>query len=1703
MPFLSVWNAAQHVLGSQKKRNMANKQSFGLPLGVVLAFSLGVAAAQAPVYNVADKDLSVGAAASRLAGDWHSSAAVTISSAPPALPAGATDLGRAPSAIRLERLLLLLEPSAAQQQALITELAHQQNSTSPDYHHWLTAAAFAEAYGNSATDVAAVSAWLGSQGFQVAALPAGRGWIEFSGTAAQVEQAFHSQVHLIALAGGGTRAVLAGSVSVPAALEPVVHGLVSLDGALSTAALTTPRPVLTSVADLAGATSPSQAEALTPRLAAQLLHLDALHAAGLEGAGETIAIPARSNVAGADIAAFRSAFSLPVSPLVVHLAGADPGVNADQAEAVLAASWAGAAAPGARIVLVPAATTNSTDGLDLTLAAIVDQALGQTVPVGYSACEAALSESHQAFYAALYQQAAAEGMAVIAAAGDSGAAACQAVGSDTPVTSGYGVNALASTPWNTAVGVAAFGSEGPASGFSSLTAWAPGSTADPAYASGGGRSMVYAAPSWQPVLDKTVATSESSTAKAAAATQIAAGSLSAQELFAAGLGTGHRLLPDLVLPTAIDTGVNRGLAFCLSGVKTGTAGSETAATEGAAGVSAGSTAAGGCTLVRAGGSSGSAAIFSGIAAVVAQKYGAQGNLAPHLYALSQLSGIFSDVEQGSAQLRCVTGTPGCGSLEQIGFTAGAGYDLASGLGAVDAQALVTQWAKPQATGTGPVNVTNTITASQTINPSGSLVLSAIVTSGNGGPAPTGNVAFFDQSTSSDVATVALVAGSGESSTASTTVTGVLTQGGHPIVAEYGGNDIYAAANSQPVVVEVQPSSTTTVVTPATSTPAPGSTLAVTAVINSLNAGAGASPPGGTVNFMLDGISQGVEAVVPGTPSTSSITMTMPYIAGTHQIVGFYSGDNNYTNSTSTSASVTIPTSAPTVALTPSTATPQAGGTFSLTATITPPYTGATPPSGTVTFLLDGASVGTGLVVAGSPSTSKITLSAPSIGTHTVLATYNGDSNYSSATSPAVTITVATTPTTLLLSPSTTTPTAGASMLLTATVSATIAGSAVPTGVVTFTLDGTIQGTAPVVSGSTANLTIVAPATGSHTLQATYSGDSNYASSSSPVVSITVAKTTTTVVVTPATTTPAVGSSLAVTASIVPTISGATQPSGTVTFTLDGVSAGVAAVVQGSPSTATVTLPSLTPGTHLLIGTYSGDTYYAASTSVTVTITVAKSPTAIIVTPATLTPTAGGSLLVTAAITATTYGTTLPSGTVTVLLDGVAVGVGTVVTGSPSTATITIPVVSAGSHVVTATYSGDTYYAASTTSTGISLLVAKGATATTVTATPSTLAAGITETLTATIAPVNAVAGTVYTITGTVNFYDGSTLLGTAVVSSDVATLTGVALADNLNHTVTAIYSGDANWSPSVSSALLLAATTLPDYVVLTSNYSTAQPGQVVVLTATVTPNSTPATTGEQNATGSGIFYDGTMILGEASLAAVALTDTSTATLTLATLPGGQDAVFAVYQGDLYYDEATSNLLTLDIEEFTITPDPSNPATNLNIVQGSAGTAIYDITGLGGFNSAIQVVCAVPTQDDMTCTASPQQVVPNGTVTFVVQTFTAGNSTTAELRGHRTLWPRAAGGAALAVLGFFLLPFGRRARIFTDRGRRRFMILVLLLVGLGGVGMGCNSVTKLSAAGTPLGVATLKITGSANVDNTVYSHSVYLTVNVLVNPAVSN
>jgi hypothetical protein len=249
-----------------------------------------------------------------------------------------------------------------------------------------------------------------------------------------------------------------------------------------------------------------------------------------------------------------------------------------------------------------------------------------------------------------------------------------------------------------------------------------------------------------------------------------------------------------------------------------------------------------------------------------------------------------------------------------------------------------------------------------------------------------------------------------------------------------------------------------------------------------------------------------------------------------------------------------------------------------------------------------------------------------------------------------------------------------------------------------------------------------------------------------------------------------------------------------------------------------------------------------------------------------------------------------------------------------------------------------------------------------------------------------------------------------------------------------------------------------------------------------------------------IFYDGTAILGTVNVVPSSSGDSSLATLTIQTAPGGADSIYAFYQGDTVYGSANSNTLAIDVETVVITPAAQNPPTNLNIPQGSQGSVAFNIAALGGFTGAVQIVCSVASQDDMTCTPSPQDVTAPVNVTFVVQTFTAGqsaNNSVVSRDQHPPVWPRAAGETALAALAFFLLPFGWRARIFTRSRARRFFVLLLLLVGLGGAGIGCQSGgSQLASFGTPLGVATFTVTASENVDNTVVSQSVYFTVNVI-------
>jgi hypothetical protein len=1525
---------------------MAHTKSFGKSPAVLLSAFLGVALLG--LSSPARTQVS----GSRLAGDWRGSVPVSIAASAPVLPASAVDRGEAPGGARLERMILLLQPSAARQQALTAKLAKLQDSASPDYHRWLTPASFAASYANSPADVAAVAAWLSGQGLEVAPLPASLGWIEFSGTAAQVEQAFGAKVHAVTVA-GMERYALAGTVSVPAAFQPMVKGLVSLDGILSEAALTAPLAVNTPAAQLAALTSTGSAEALTPQLLARLLHLDAVYSSGFKGDGQTIAIAARSNVRREDIAAFRSTFGLPASALQATPAGNDPGRTSDEAEADLAASWAGAAAPGAQIVLVPAATTGATDGVDLSLAAIVDGALARTVVVGYSACESALSSTHLAFYAALYRQAAAEGISVIAATGDSGASACHEPGSDAPASGGYDVNALASTPWNTAIGVASFGAAGPAGGLADLSAWSASNASEPSYAGGGGASKLFAAPSWQPTpaVAKTPPLGALQGPAASAyknwLTQDVSFLGSAEAVNASLLASNSRRLPDLSLPTAIDASVNPGLVFCMSGAS----------------------AASGCSPMRAGGSSAAAALFAGIAALLDQKSGAQGDLNPTLYQLSGTGGVYADATEGSAQLPCAAGSVGCDATGKIGFPAAAGYDLATGLGAVDAKALWSAW--PAA-----VPVSNSATTATTFTAS----------------VPSGGFVFTSQiSLYATVAATPIAGGGGQTDTLS-------------------GNVFFYAF-------------------PASLTPATGSA-------SYSSTGIPVTPSNAV------GSNQSISTNTAGNLTVPPCQLPASNIAGNYDFYSqFIDSDGNYSSSDwpGPTGLIGLPITvgpAKTTATFPSSNPNNAyyGTPIALTAQVVPYDTSlavttnsSCTVTGSVTFTDSASSISSSTLGTNTVGLSAQVATLPSVifttlGQHNISAAYSpgtGTNWQTSTPTNTLGVYVSPAPTSVTLSSISANVNLGTTVTLAATVAPTnsaITSWNTMTGLVTFYDGSTALGSSSVGCSSAtscaASFPIALTAVGSHSFTAQYAGVGVWAQSAvSNAVSTAVSQGTPTLNLSVSPTSSTYGSTIALTATLY------------------------------APGTATT------------------------STAVTGTVKFYAD-----------------------------FGTAqqLSLGTGAVTLTG-------------NSATVTSAALSGGNHTFTVVYSGDSNWLGNTFSNAAQITVALATSQAVLSVTPTVLtpgAATTSVTLTAALSPASS-SITNFTLTGTVTFKDGNTVLGQATVSSNSATL-AVILSNSVNHSITAVYSGDTNFTPSTSAAATLTATVLPDNVVLTASPATAGPEQAVVLTVTVTPSQAPAATFEQNPSGKVVFYDGTTVIGSASLAA-SIGYSSTATLVISNLPAGNDTITAVYAGDGFYEGGTSNAVTVNVQDFSITPSSTNPATNLNIVQGAAGTASYVVAGLGGFNNEIQIVCAVPAQDHMTCTASPQQLTPTGTVTFTVATFTAKTTASTPVANSNgkgsTLWPRAAGGAALAMLGFFLLPFGRRARIFLNRvGKqaRRFTVLLLLLVGLSGVGIGCTS-TDLVASSTnvtPLGVATLTITASAYVDNTVVSHSVYLTVNVV-------
>lgn len=784
---------------------------------------------------------------------------------------GLERLGSAPASTRLERMLLLLNPSSSRQQALTAKLQSLTTSGSADYHQWLNPSAFADAYAVSAAEAETVTSWLKNEGFTVEPLPAGRGWIEFSGSAATVEAAFGSQIEWVA-SNGNRRAALATTPNFPASVASLVSGLVSLDGTLSTAAITNHQ----TLSQTAAALEADSSAALTPKRMATLL---AMHSTAPTGSGQTIALAARSRVAEADLAAFRAAFGLSSGSLRQLAAADDPGLTADddQAAATLSAEWATALAPSAELLIAAAASTSATDGADLALAAIVDQQLAPTVVVGFSSCETSLSAAHRTFYATLYRQAAAEGMAIVAATGDSGPSACQTAGASSRASSGYGVNALAATPWNTAVGaVGSIGSES--------AAWSPVSSAEPAYAGGGGASSLYAAPSWQ---TKKIA--------AASAAMVASSAQSS------ALNSGHRLLPDLALPTAMDT-ANAGLAFYLSD-STGTP-----------------------TLMAGGGSAAAAAMLAAVGAQLNQSYGEQGNLAPRLSALGATAGVYTDIANGNAELWCTSGSSGCESSGKIGYTAATGYDLASGWGSPNVSALVKAW--PMATGTTAVTISLTpltknigtndpITFSLTIVGAGTDPVGGCSASASS-CTTAATAELYDSSTSAALDTESLSSCTATSCTLSIALPAeTFVAGTHKITVIYSGTTTYAPKTTGTLSTITVKDSVTVVLAASALTTTPGQSVTLTATVTPVDISTSESNPLGTVTFYYTTVTNstpvqiGHSSLVANTSASgaadSSVatlnTVSLP--GGVYTVYAVYAGDTYYQTATSNLLSLDI------------------------------------------------------------------------------------------------------------------------------------------------------------------------------------------------------------------------------------------------------------------------------------------------------------------------------------------------------------------------------------------------------------------------------------------------------------------------------------------------------------------------------------------------------------------------------------------------------------------------------------------------------------------------------------------------------------------------------------------------------------------------------------------------------------------------------
>ncbi len=366
------------------------------------------------------------------------------------------DRGRVAADFAMDHMLLQLQRSPQQEDAVRQFIDSLHDPASPNFHQWLTAEQFGRKFGPAQEDLNTITGWLESHGFTVNVVYPSGMTIDFSGTAGQVREAFRTEIHRLNVSGVEHIANMS-DPQVPEALAPAIAGIVSLHDFM-------PHAMRKLHADYTYTQSGSTYQALVPGDLAVIYNFTPLFKAGISGAGQTIAVIEDSDLyAASDWTTFRSAFGLSQyssgSLTTVHPLPSSgtsncpaPGIVAgDDGEAILDAEWASAAAPNAAIEVVSCRNSRTTFGGLIAMQNLINGGKPPAImSISYGECEAEDGASANASFNSAYQQAVAEGVSVFVAAGDEGGASCDAGATD--ATHGIGVSGWASTPNNVAVG---------------------------------------------------------------------------------------------------------------------------------------------------------------------------------------------------------------------------------------------------------------------------------------------------------------------------------------------------------------------------------------------------------------------------------------------------------------------------------------------------------------------------------------------------------------------------------------------------------------------------------------------------------------------------------------------------------------------------------------------------------------------------------------------------------------------------------------------------------------------------------------------------------------------------------------------------------------------------------------------------------------------------------------------------------------------------------------------------------------------------------------------------------------------------------------------------------------------------------------------------------------------------------------------------